>query len=104
MYQITITKADLWGNARDGFDNNGDYTIAHFAVDKEPSEKMLLRFAKDEFSGCYFALSENTGRFIGKRSKCLTLDWQDSYNGLLFYEIRYRDQYIGMVEVNQKIN
>lgn len=99
MFQVTITKADLWGNAKDGFDNNGDSTIAHFGVDKEPSKKMLLKFARDEFSGRHFALSENTGRFIGKRSKCLTLDWQDSYNGLLLYEIHYMGQYMGMIEV-----
>lgn len=99
MFQVTITKADLWGNAKDGFDNNGDYTIAHFGVDKEPNKKALLRFVRDEFSGRHFALSENTGRFIGKRSKCLTLDWQDSYNGLLLYEIQYMGQYMGMIEV-----
>jgi len=99
MFQITITKADLWGNARDGFDNNGDNTIAHFGVDKEPNEKTLLKFAREEFSGRYFALSESTGRFIGKRSKCLTVEWQDSYKDLRFYEIQYMGQYMGMIEV-----
>ena len=100
MFQVTITKAELWGNFRDGFDNNGNYRIARFETDEELestelSPGIIEKIAREYFAGYSFPLTEAGNNFIGRNSKAISVEWAGSGDLNTCYDVFYRGQYIG---------
>jgi len=97
-YRVRITRAELWGNLKDGFDNNGDHVIADFELDKNKCTP--VKIAREYFAGLPFALTESGNNFIGKNSKSVTVEWMTSHGGKTSYEVFYRGQYIGAIDLD----
>lgn len=115
MAKVRVIRAELWGNYKDGFDNNGNYEIGKFEVDElTPDSKTVLKIAKEWFVGRSFPLNENSSNYIGQKSKSLTVEWQGELtsnvgqdkDGTLswetigvIYDVYYRGTYIGEIEI-----
>lgn len=96
-YRIRFVRAELWGNAKDGFDTNNCtnnwWTIGNRSFSQDPSERALLRLARDYFSGYSFAWSENKSSEM--KRKGIELQWLSEVPMDGFYEYRYEVQYRG---------
>lgn len=111
MAIVKVIRAELWGNYRDGFDNNGNYKIGEFETDKdleetELSPKSIVKIAREWFAGCSFPLNESSSNFIGQKSKRLTVEWQSELVDYLtgnvigaIYDVSYRGTYIGEINI-----
>jgi hypothetical protein len=87
-----IVAFELWGNAKDGFDNNMSYLRREIEVSKPLPEIDLMRYARNEFEGRSFAWSENKTTFMTRRN--IWVDFTGSS-----YDIFYHDHIVGEIQV-----
>ena len=75
-YVIKIRKADLWGNVKDGFDNNGNvyYGTEHSLV---ISEQRMRTIARNWFEGHMLARTENRVLPVQRKDIVVELESDD---------------------------
>jgi hypothetical protein len=56
--EYRIVQAELWGNARDGFEINNWYTLERWKSTSSVTNRHLLRLARNQFEGRNFNWSE----------------------------------------------
>lgn len=96
---VTLFLADLWGNEKDGFDNNGDISAHSFLLEYktgEELEKSLLEYAKGFCDHRSFPLSEN--RMMTMKDKKF---WSKEWRSETELEIFFRGQYIGCFQLDE---
>lgn len=91
-----IVQFELWGNARDGFDNNQNWTLATLKPGKPYTDRYLTRLARDFFQGRSFAWTESKSTNMSREG--ITL--QD-YGSEGYLDILYRGHIVGQVECNE---
>ena len=74
MYDIRVIRADLLGNVRDGFDNNGEREIGN-EESSYITDEHLKRVARDYFAGRYLARTKTQNLPMQRRD--IKVEWQD---------------------------
>ena len=101
MFNIRVIKADLWGNLRDGFDNNGEYEIGSEEIEVS-SDYNLLKIARDYFAGRFLARSENQSLPMTRRKIGIEYSYGDENEPAgAVVEINYDGTYIGNMVVTK---
>lgn len=102
-YRVTPYRYELWGNLKDGFDVNNEYSCPNSQQNflKPPTVKQITGIAKNAFEGFSFALSEGESVCIPRNS----IKGDSSYNNNISTEtefyFEYRGQQIGYVKIEQ---
>lgn len=110
-----VNKADLWGNRRDGFDNNGEHTVLTSEIDRI-TKRALLKLAREVFVGTGHARSENktlpmTARGIAlTRESSTVLAVRNQADGSIedvdiayeCWDIEYLGTYVGHIAITQE--
>lgn len=91
---VTVVRADLWGNERDGFDWNDSFKIGTVAVKGEPTERRLTTIARDHFAGYELARTESLSLPMTRRG--IAVEWQDK--GV--FDVVYRGSIVGRLDVD----
>lgn len=99
-----VNKADLWGNRRDGFDNNGEHTVLTSEIDRI-TKRALLKLAREVFVGTGHARSEN--KTLPMTARGIDVSWADgSIEDVdIAYEcwdIEYLGTYVGHIAITQE--
>jgi len=95
--EYRFVRAELWGNAKDGFDTNNWFTVKTLTAYKPYSERWLLKVARDVFTGFMFAWSENTRRPMCRKG--ITIEWSGEHD----YNVMYRGHYVGEIQCSTKL-
>ena len=91
--EYKIVAAELWGNAKDGFETNDWCVIERITRYKEFTQRKLTEIARNAFEGRSFAWSENVSRPM--RRKAITVDWLSENS----YQVEYHGYYVGEIQV-----
>lgn len=108
MFEVTINKAELQGNFKDGFNNNCNRQIAKFEANNDElhmtefSPKPIRNIAREYFAGSSFPLTESGNNYIGKKSKALSVEWESEHDNTVIYGVFYRGQYVGEIVIVDK--
>lgn len=92
-YRYKLIQTELWGNARDGFDSNNWFTLDSKLTTKELSDRYLVSWARDWFTGNQFAWSEGTRRPMSRKG----IEIRDiGAEGMI--QVEYRGHYVGEIQ------
>ena len=78
-----IISFELWGNARDGFNNNMNYL--QNTLDGEFTDRQLLKHVRDVFEGRSFAWTENKTTFMTRRGITVQDYGSDGFTDILYH-------------------
>lgn len=92
-YRYKLIQAELWGNAKDGFDSNNWFTLDTKFTTKELSDRFLVKWARDYFTGNYFAWSANSSRPMSRKGIEISAG---NSEGMI--EVQYRCHYVGEIQ------
>lgn len=95
-YTYKIVRAELWGNARDGFDTNNWFTLQTITRAEPLTDRWLLRIVRDLFEGKSFAWSENKSTYMSRKGIML-----DDIGAESMIQVSYRGYYVGEVQINE---
>lgn len=97
-FKTTITRYELRGNAKDGFDTNNFFNVFSDITDKPMPDRALLTEVKNQFEGCHFVFTEN--RYTNMVRRGITLQRNSNCdNGMLL--VYYRGHMIGEVNFEE---
>ena len=110
QYTIDIIKFDLWGNEKDGFDNNDSTRInRHDLLDGFDGDAglQLLEIAQDEFSGYSYAMSAN--KIVEMKPKAIAIEWSsgdaneliDGEYDIETWDVNYRGNLVGELRIKR---
>lgn len=86
---INVTRADLWGNMKDGFDWNDSYKQPQVVVETTNVHYAVLKRVRDVFTGLMLARTEN--RSLPMQRDNIKVEWQDEY----FFDVMYLGHIVG---------
>lgn len=92
-FEYRIVQAELWGNARDGFDTNNWFTLERWKTTEAVSERYLLRMVRNQFEGRLFNWSEDKHTFMSRDG----IELEDS-GAESMLNVTYRGYKIGEVQ------
>lgn len=95
LVEYEMRAAELWGNAKDGFENNQEPCIDSKTSIGELSSRWLTKWARDAFEGRYFNWSENSSRPMSRLG--IELNWNDDEH----VDIEYRGHYVGCINITK---
>lgn len=104
-YEYRLVRAELWGNAKDGFDTNNWFVIDKLQSTQELSRKYLTTWVKNGLAGYSFAWSENISRpMVRDGIELESLDQVMWFLGcgpspIASAQVMYRGHYVGELQL-----
>lgn len=111
-YTYRLVRAELWGNAKDGFDTNDWHKVAEKDTSEELSLRYLLRWTRDYFTGCSFAWNEAKSRPMSREGiEVNGIDevmWffgrsPEGMDIIGSAQVTYRGHYVGEIQLFQRM-